>query len=138
MRLIPTPTPRWPDLLCAYHAGDRILLTSKLFSAHVGPSAAGGSREDPFDAGGWEAYEPDWKFFFECMLAPVARQASGEWAHIHLELSVWSNLALELPNSWVLNRARAKLGSSRQLLAFAYVLAFAEGSRTYAFVKDAE
>ena len=78
MRQIPAPTPRWPDLLCAYHAGDRILLTSKLFSAHVSPTAAGDSPEDPFDTSGWETYEQDWKFFFECMLAPVARQASGE------------------------------------------------------------
>ncbi len=35
LKLIPCPTPRWPDLLVAYSPGDRLLFTSKLFSAHV-------------------------------------------------------------------------------------------------------
>ena len=35
LKLIPCPTPRWPDLLVAYSPSDRLLLTSKLFSAHV-------------------------------------------------------------------------------------------------------
>lgn len=78
LRLIPTPTPRWPDLLCAYQPSSRLLFTSKLFSAHVSPTAVGVSPENPFDTGGWEQYEPDWHFFYDCMLAPVARQASGE------------------------------------------------------------
>lgn len=28
------------------------------------------------DEGGWEVYKEDWRYFFDCMLAPVARQAS--------------------------------------------------------------
>ena len=35
LKLIPCPTPRWPDLLVAYSPADRLLFTSKLFSAHV-------------------------------------------------------------------------------------------------------
>jgi flavorubredoxin len=35
LKLIPCPTPRWPDLLVAYSPSDRLLFTSKLFSAHV-------------------------------------------------------------------------------------------------------
>lgn len=77
LKLIPTPTPRWPDLLCAYHAGSRLLFTSKLFSAHVAPSASKVPDDSPFDVGGWGTFEPDWRFFFDCMLAPVARQAAG-------------------------------------------------------------
>ena len=76
--MIPTPTPRWPDLLCAYNSSSRMLFTSKLFSAHVAPTAVGAPADSPFDLGGWEAYEPDWHYFFDCMLAPVARQAAGE------------------------------------------------------------
>lgn len=26
------------------------------------------------DDGGWEAYKEDWRYYFECMLAPMARQ----------------------------------------------------------------
>ncbi len=35
LKLIPCPTPRWPDLLVAYSPSDRLVFTSKLFSAHV-------------------------------------------------------------------------------------------------------
>ncbi len=27
------------------------------------------------DVGGWERYSEDWRYFFDCMLAPSARQA---------------------------------------------------------------
>lgn len=81
LHIIHTPTPRWPDLLCVYNPSSRLLFTSKLFSAHVAPTAVGSSRQNPFDIGGWEQYEPDWHFFYDCMLAPVARQASGSLWH---------------------------------------------------------
>jgi flavorubredoxin len=35
LKLIPCPTPRWPDLLVVYSPAERLLFTSKLFSAHV-------------------------------------------------------------------------------------------------------
>lgn len=35
LKLIPCPTPRWPDLLVVYSPTDRLVFTSKLFSAHV-------------------------------------------------------------------------------------------------------
>ena len=35
LQLVPSPTPRWPDLLVAYMPSERLLFTSKLFSAHV-------------------------------------------------------------------------------------------------------
>jgi hypothetical protein len=28
------------------------------------------------DPGGWETYGQDWRYYFECMLAPQARQVS--------------------------------------------------------------
>lgn len=77
LTLIPTPTPRWPDLLCAYSPSQRLLFTSKLFAAHVAPSAVGAFSQSPFDQGGWSAYGNDWRYYFDCMLAPVARQATG-------------------------------------------------------------
>ena len=77
LRLIPTPTPRWPDLLCVYSPRSRLLFTSKLFAAHVAPSALGAPRDLAHDVGGWDALESDWRYYYDCMLAPVARQAAG-------------------------------------------------------------
>lgn len=79
LKLIPTPTPRWPDLVCAYNSSSRLLFTSKLFSAHVCPSAVNSDPKSAFDVKGWETYEQDWHYFYDCMLAPVARQASGNF-----------------------------------------------------------
>lgn len=63
-----TPTPRWPDSLCVYDPANQLLFTNKLFSAHT-------CRESGFDVEGWEEYVEDWRFFFECMLSPVPKQA---------------------------------------------------------------
>jgi hypothetical protein len=83
LRFLPAPTPRWPDLLTVYSDADRLLFTSKLFSAHVSPGNLGGAAgaaaaASAFDDGGWDVYGSDWRYFFDCMLAPVARQAAGE------------------------------------------------------------
>lgn len=69
VQVILTPTPRWPDLLVVHDPLNRVLFSSKLFSAHAAPPAG-----DALDEGGWEAYGDDWRFYFECMLAPSARQ----------------------------------------------------------------
>jgi len=29
------------------------------------------------DIGGWDVYGEHWRFFFDCMLAPVAKQVRG-------------------------------------------------------------
>ncbi|GAQ79906.1 Flavin reductase-like FMN-binding protein [Klebsormidium nitens] len=70
LRFFLTPTPRWPDGMMTYDAASKILYTHKLFSAHV-------ASENDFDRGGWEAFGVDWKYYFDCMLAPVARQAAA-------------------------------------------------------------
>ena len=77
LQLIPVPTPRWPDLLCVYHSTDRLLFTSNLFSAHVAPSVVNTSGETAADVGGWDMYGQDWRHYYDCMLAPVAKQAAG-------------------------------------------------------------
>eukprot|EP00850_Spirogloea_muscicola_P021222 SM000241S08511 [mRNA] locus=s241:361:5714:+ [translate_table: standard] len=68
LQFILTPTPRWPDGMCAYDPATQLLYTHKLFSAHI-------CEESDFDAGGWDVYGESWRFFYDCMLAPVARQA---------------------------------------------------------------
>ena len=77
LQLLPVPTPRWPDLLCVYSPEDNLLFSSKLFSAHVAPSLAGTSGEAAVDVGGWDVFGSDWRHFYDCMLAPVAKQAAG-------------------------------------------------------------
>eukprot|EP00249_Psilotum_nudum_P006453 c19779_g1_i1 orf=449-2638(-) len=68
LEFILTPTPRWPDGMCTYDRATQLLFTQKLFSAHV-------YTPNYFDMGGWDAYGEDWKFFYDCMLSPVPRQA---------------------------------------------------------------
>ncbi|GAX73888.1 hypothetical protein CEUSTIGMA_g1338.t1 [Chlamydomonas eustigma] len=76
LELTVLPTPRWPDMLMVYHPEQRLVMSSKLFSAHVAPSVATPSSVDSaFDNGGWDIYGEDWRHYFECMLAPQARQA---------------------------------------------------------------
>jgi flavorubredoxin/flavin reductase (DIM6/NTAB) family NADH-FMN oxidoreductase RutF len=63
----PVPTPRWPDAVVVHDRTAGVLFTGQLFSAHVACAEA-------FDEGGMDAYGEDWRYFFECMLAPVAKQ----------------------------------------------------------------
>lgn len=46
----------------------------------------------PLDEGGWEAYGEDWKYFFDCMLAPVARQVGAHRGQYVLEFVLMCNL----------------------------------------------
>lgn len=80
LQAILAPTPRWPDLLVLHDPENRLLLSSKLFSAHVV-----GDEGSPLDEGGWEAYGEDWKYFFDCMLAPVARQTAAALDKLDLQ-----------------------------------------------------
>jgi len=67
------PTPRWPDTVVTHDATSGILFTSKLFSAHVATDEGA-----PTDAGaGFDAFGADWRYFFDCMLAPMARPAKS-------------------------------------------------------------
>eukprot|EP00879_Flechtneria_rotunda_P002337 GHRR01002532.1.p1 GENE.GHRR01002532.1~~GHRR01002532.1.p1 ORF type:complete len:683 (+),score=243.39 GHRR01002532.1:141-2189(+) len=72
-----TPTPRWPDAMCVIDPSSRVVFTSKLFSAHVAPGLLNTkANSSAFDEGGWETYGDHWRYFFDCMLAPVATQAN--------------------------------------------------------------
>ncbi|KAI8477430.1 MAG: flavodoxin-like protein [Monoraphidium minutum] len=79
LKLICTPTPRWPDLMVVYDPVSKVVFTSKLYSAHVAPSLVSDEAgRQAFDGlGGWDAYGEHWRYFFDCMLAPVAKQASA-------------------------------------------------------------
>lgn len=73
-----TPTPRWPDLMVLFDTESQLLYTSKLFSAQVAPQTyrkRPGLAPTALDFGGWYTFGNDWKHYFECMIAPVAKQA---------------------------------------------------------------
>jgi len=66
LSFIPTPNPRYPDELCTYDPKTRILFSDKLFGAHI-------CGDQVFDEG-WEALNEDRRYYFDCLMAPHARQ----------------------------------------------------------------
>lgn len=66
LEFIPTPNPRFPDRLCTYDRQTQILFTDKLFGAHV-------CGDQVFDEG-WTVYNEDRRYYFDCLMAPYARQ----------------------------------------------------------------
>ncbi len=66
LQFIPTPNPRFPDELCTYDKQTEILYTDKLFGAHF-------CGDQVFDEG-WEVFNEDRRYYFDCLMAPNARQ----------------------------------------------------------------
>lgn len=66
LEFIPTPSPRLPDELCTYDPHTEVLFTDKFFGAHV-------CGEQVFDEG-WATYKQDRRYYFDCLMAPNARQ----------------------------------------------------------------
>ena len=66
LQFIPTPNPRYPDELCTYDPQTEILYTDKFFGAHI-------CGDQVFDEG-WETFHEDRRYYFDCLMAPHARQ----------------------------------------------------------------
>ncbi|QSJ17277.1 diflavin flavoprotein [Nostoc sp. UHCC 0702] len=66
LQFIPTPNPRYADQLCTYDPQTEILYSDKLFGAHV-------CGDQVFDEG-WEVYNEHRRYYFDCLMAPHARQ----------------------------------------------------------------
>lgn len=66
LQFIPTPSPRFPDSLCTYDPHTEILYTDKLFGAHT-------CGDQVFDEG-WESFNEDRRYYYDCLMAPHARQ----------------------------------------------------------------
>ncbi|WGV23863.1 diflavin flavoprotein [Halotia branconii] len=66
LQFIPTPNPRYADQLCTYDPQTEILYSDKLFGVHV-------CGDQVFDEG-WEIYTEDRRYYFDCLMAPHARQ----------------------------------------------------------------
>ena len=69
LEFIPTSNPRFPDQLCTYDPKTEILFTDKFFGAHV-------CGDQVFDEG-WRTYREDRRYYFDCIMAPYARQVAN-------------------------------------------------------------
>lgn len=69
LEFIPTPLPRWPDELCSYDPKTQILFSDKLFGAHI-------CGDQVLDEG-WTTYTEDRRYYFDCLMAPHARQVES-------------------------------------------------------------
>ncbi len=66
LKFILAPTPRWPDRLLTYDVKTQVLYSDKLFGCHV-------CGDQVLDEG-WEAYSEDRRYYFDCLMAPAAKQ----------------------------------------------------------------
>jgi flavorubredoxin/flavin reductase (DIM6/NTAB) family NADH-FMN oxidoreductase RutF len=69
LKFILAPTPRWPDRLLTYDNKTQVLYSDKLFGCHV-------CGDQVFDEG-WETYSEDRRYYFDCLMAPAAKQISA-------------------------------------------------------------
>jgi flavorubredoxin/flavin reductase (DIM6/NTAB) family NADH-FMN oxidoreductase RutF len=60
------PTPRWPDRILTYDPASKILFSDKLFGCHV-------ASDQVLDEG-WESLLEDRRYYFDCLMAPAAKQ----------------------------------------------------------------
>ena len=66
LEFMPTQNPRYPDHLCTYDSKTTVLYTDKLFGCHV-------CGDRVFDEG-WTIDLEDRRYYFDCLMAPHARQ----------------------------------------------------------------
>jgi flavorubredoxin/flavin reductase (DIM6/NTAB) family NADH-FMN oxidoreductase RutF len=69
LKFMLAPTPRWPDRLLTYDPKTQFLYSDKLFGCHV-------CGDQVFDEG-WSAYSEDRRYYFDCLMAPAAKQISA-------------------------------------------------------------
>ena len=69
LRLIPTPTPRWPDGLMVFEETGGLLISGKFFAAHL--------CSESFAEANRSSTEEDRRYFYDCLMAPMARQVEA-------------------------------------------------------------
>lgn len=96
-----------------------MLLSSKLFSAHVSPELAADddAAVDAFDVGGWATYARDWRYFFDCTLAPVAGQVASALERLDLQVvPAGTSTTLGLESGWLVSSLQGLLRGVRGLM----------------------
>jgi flavorubredoxin/flavin reductase (DIM6/NTAB) family NADH-FMN oxidoreductase RutF len=66
LEFVLAPTPRWPDRMLTYDPATKILFSDKLFGCHV-------ASDQVLDEG-WQSLLEDRRYYFDCLMAPVAKQ----------------------------------------------------------------
>ncbi len=66
LKLIPVPTARWPGGLIIYEENQEILLSEKIFSAHL--------ASEEWSETNRISTEIDRKYFYDCLMAPMSNQ----------------------------------------------------------------
>ncbi|AFY38187.1 flavin reductase domain protein FMN-binding protein [[Leptolyngbya] sp. PCC 7376] len=66
LEFVLTPSPRYPGHLCTFDPATEILFTDKFFGAHV-------CGDQVLDEG-WQVYEEDRRYYFDCIHATALRQ----------------------------------------------------------------
>lgn len=74
LEFILAPNPRYPDLLFTYDTKNKVLFTDKLFAAHI-------CGDRVFDEG-WQVDLEDRRYYFDCVIAPYARQVASDIENI--------------------------------------------------------
>ena len=69
LEFILTPNPRYPDLMCTFDQATEVMYTDKLFGMHV-------CGDRIFDEG-WTIDTEDRRYYFECLMAPHAKQVKA-------------------------------------------------------------
>lgn len=57
------------------------------------------AKDSAFDVGGWDTYGDHWRYFFDCMLAPMASQAQS--ALEKLPVTATPRASLDTPNNFM-------------------------------------
>ena len=69
--LLPAPTPRWPGGLLAFEESLGLLMSDKFFSAHL--------CTDSWAESNRSSTEEERRHFYDCLMAPMARQWMPWW-----------------------------------------------------------
>jgi flavorubredoxin/flavin reductase (DIM6/NTAB) family NADH-FMN oxidoreductase RutF len=84
LAFVMAPNLHWPDTIFTYDAKTEILFTCDAFGLHY-------CNDDPFDTD-LKAIEPDFRFYYECLMAPNARSVLAAMKRMD-ELAAISTIA---------------------------------------------
>ena len=132
LQVIPAPTPRWPGGLLAFEESLGLLMSDKLFSAHICTSAwAEMNRSET---------EEERRHFYDCLMAPMASQVDALVERLEeLDIrTVAPGHGPAIDTSWrsLFNDYR-RWGESQQQASLSVALLFASAYGNTAAIADA-
>lgn len=89
-----------PQQVCSCCLGYWSSLPVTTFFSFTKPAACHlQAKESAFDVGAWETYGDHWRYFFECMLAPMASQAQS--ALEKLPVTATPRASIDTPTNFI-------------------------------------